>query len=429
MTAPFRPHTLTNDQKYAMEVARVGFMSACPFFAHYFYGEMREMPTCDIPTAATDGRTIYYNPEYMLGLKPAERVFVLAHEVYHAVSRHPARMKHYSREGRLRDKPWDADHYNVSADLIINANLIETKVGQCNPAWLYDPKITGTELVEDVYVDRWRDKPAGGGQSSVAKGAPLYGASGVVGKGGKGDTKAAANGGRFDEVLEPSIDPVTGEADLPSDAEFKEAIARAAGAAKAMGNMPAGFQRVVDEILEPQVDWREHVRMLVTGKVGGRRESWDRPNRRRLALNPIIIVPGRRGFGAGTVVIGVDTSGSIGERELSAFFAEVGGVLTDVRPKRILMIACDAAVEQVDEAGTVDDLAHIRVKGLKGGGGTSFVPVFDYIAEHDVKPDALIYLTDMLGTFPDDKPAYPVIWCATSKVEGPWGDTVHITVE
>jgi len=430
---------LTPSQKYEMEVARVGFMNACPFFAYYFYSEMTEHPTLDIPTAATDGRRVFYNPEYMAGLKPPERVFVLAHEVYHTVQQHPARMKHYTTEDNLRGHPWSQQLFNVCADWVINADLIKNDIGVCNPAWLFDPNISGDELVEDVY-EKWikQNPPPKGGGSGSARGSgaganasttgnnnnPTYGQS--RGKGaGKPDPKAQANGGSFDQVLPPEVDPVTGKEDIPDEAEFREAVARAATAAKAMGKLPDSFKRMVDEILEPQISWREHIRMLVTGRIGARHETWDRPNRRRLVLNPMVIMPGRRGFGARDVAVAIDTSGSIGEKELSAFFAEVGGVLADVRPKRIFLIWCDAAVNRVDECSSLDELAHIRAQGAPGGGGTSFIPPFEWLAEHDVSPETLIYLTDGYGAFPDE-PRYPVIWAMTTDVDPPFGETVRI---
>jgi predicted metal-dependent peptidase len=422
-TGQYQDCTPTTEEKYALDVARVGFMSACPFYAHYFYAEMREVFTYDIPTAATDGRNILINPKYLAGLKPAERIFVYAHEVDHAISKHPSRGKHYRSEGTLRGHEWDAQQANIMMDYVINAGLLENGIGMMNPSWMYADDVTGEDLWEDVYERKYKKNPGGQGKGTT------YGQSGKAPKGAKGDPAADAQGGAFDTIFDPPTDPATGQEDLPSEAEFKEAIARAAAAAKAQGKLPGSLQRKVDQILEPQVDWREHVRMLMTGKIGSRSETWDRPNRRRLALNPLVIIPGRRGFGADTVAVAIDTSGSIGERELNAFFSEVGGVLADVRPKRVVLIHCDAAINRVDEANTLDELNDIRAKGACGGGGTSFIPVFDYIEKEHLKPEALIYITDMYGSFPDKAPAYPVIWCKTTDVEPPFGDSVKIVVK
>lgn len=432
---------LTPEQTRDMEIARVGFMNQAPFFAYYFYSEMVECPTLDIPSAATDGRRVFYNPEYMSSLKPPERVFILAHEVYHVISRHPARTKHYSSEGNLRTLPWSHELFNIAADLIINADLIKNDIGLCNPAWLYDPGVTPEELVEDLYEKIFKKNPPPKGGRSASGSAPGAAASatgtnnptyGDSRKGGKPDPQAQGAGGRFDNVLPPQVDPVTGKEDLPDEAEFKEAVARAATAAKAMGKMPASLQRIVDEILEPQISWREHIRMLVTGRIGSRHETWNNPNRRRLALargeiDKMVVLPGRRGFGARDVAVAVDTSGSIGQKELNAFFAEVGGILADVHPQRIFVIWCDAKVQGVDEVKSLEELGHVKANP-KGGGGTDFRPPFQWLDEHDIRPEAMVYLTDLMGPFPDEAPRYPVIWCATTDQDVPWGEVVRIKI-
>jgi predicted metal-dependent peptidase len=140
------------------------------------------------------------------------------------------------------------------------------------------------------------------------------------------------------------------------------------------------------------------------------------------------VLPGRRGFGAHNVAVAIDTSGSIGEKQLSAFFAEVGGVLQDVHPRKIYLIWCDAMVHRVDECSSLDELAHIRAQGAPGGGGTSFIPPFEWLADNDVRPECMIYLTDMYGDFPKEAPAYPVIWCAITDADAPWGEVVRIKV-
>ena len=402
----------TPSQQQALEIARVGLMTQAPFFAHLFYSEMRQYLTDELPTAATDGRHIFINPKYFEERKAPERIFILAHEVLHFVYRHAQRMKSYATAGKLGDLDWSGQHFNVAADYCINALLVTDGVGMMNPSWLYDGRVTGDMVTEDVYKLTWEDPPkTKGGMPGASR-----------------DKCADAADGAFDIVLEPPIDPATGQPDVPTEAEFKEAMVRAATAAKAMGKMPASLQRIVDEIVEPQVDWREHVRLLMMGHVGQERESWARLNRRRLVLNPMVFMPGKRGYGAETVAVVVDNSGSIGEAELSAFFAEVGGIVNDIKPKRVLLIWCDAAVQQVDEARTLDELSSIRVRGAPGGGGTSFIPPFEYLAEANIVPDTLVYITDMLGAFPSEAPGFPVVWCASTEYNPPWGEVVRIKV-
>ena len=109
------------------------------------------------------------------------------------------------------------------------------------------------------------------------------------------------------------------------------------------------------------------------------------------------------------------------------FLAEVSGILEEVRPKRLVLIWCDAAIGRVDELNDSSDLANVRKQGAPGGGGTSFVPVFDWINNEGLTPDALVYLTDGLGVFPTRAPNFPVIWGSIyPQAKYPWGDVVDV---
>ena len=373
---------LTPLQIRQLEIARVAFMTEAPFFSHLYFSLGQEVITRDINTAATDGKRVFLNPDYFCALKVSEQVFVLAHEVAHLVCRHPQRFKHYGKEDGLRGMPWSHEWANVCADYVINADLVDTMPGATiNPGWLYDPTIEGSELWEDVYERTLKTTPPppgggtgkgrGSGGSAQLPPTRRYEETGKSLRGAKSDPKANASPqpGRFDEVLEPTLDPVTGEEDLADQNEFLEAVSRAAAVAKARGKMPANMQRMVDELLAPQVDWRDKLRLTTTGKIGARGETWARPNRRRLALNPIVVLPGRRGYGCELVVVGVDTSGSIGEHELKVFLSEVGGILSDVKPHKILVIGCDADVSQVDEVCSLDEFEGLRARRASRAAG------------------------------------------------------------
>lgn len=442
---------LSPAQEQAMVEGRMAFMDDCPFFAHYYWDQLKEYPTFDFDTLATDGRRVFFNPEYVAKLQPLERAFALAHETYHAIWAHPTRMKSYHDAKKLRELPYDSGFYNVCADYVINASLIAAKVGACNPEWLYAPDVTGDELPEDVYVKKWQKPPpqgSQGGQGQPGQGqgqgqgqaqgqgsAPGQNQTyGQTKKGANPDKTAKAAGGGFDQVLEPFTDPVTGAEDIPGEAEFKEAVGRAAAAAKAIGKLPGQFQTLIDEILTPQISWAEHIRMLITGKIGHRNETWNTPLRRYLPLGapfpgnpPMIFLPSKRGHGAELVVCAIDSSGSVSDREIQVFISEIAGVIADCRPRRVMLIWCDAIIQRIDEARSLDDLADIRVKGAPGRGGTRFDPPFRYLAEQGIRPDTMIYLTDMEGAFPAE-PNYPVVWCATTDRKAPFGETVRVRV-
>jgi len=423
--------SLNANEKEGLSIARIAFMNTCPFYAQLMIEIGELVPTRDLPTAATDGKRIYYNPDYFITkCKPQERVFILAHETSHLVKRHPTRFKHYKTVGKLRDLPWVEDFGNICADYVINAELIQAKIGACNPNWLYRKDVLPGEIWEDVYERLAKPGSPGNGKGQ-GNSVQTYGQNGGGVRGQQGDEVGGAptTGRGFDVVLEPGKDPQTGMDDLPDEAEFLEAVARAYATAKAMGNVPGFVQRIADELLAPKVDWREHIRMLVTGKIGSRHETWSRPNRRRLVTNPIVIIPGKRGYGAERVVVGFDTSGSMSDPEIAAGWAEIGGILNDCKPREIVIIGCDTRVTHVHTVSTLDEFDVARLDGLGGGGGTRFEPVFEYIREHDLRPETMIYLTDMHGSFPIEAPGYPVIWAATTDQQAPFGEVVRIKLE
>lgn len=415
----FKPVTITPALDRAIKEARLGFMAVCPFLSHLYIAETKEVWTLDVPTAATDGRRIALNPEFLAKLQPSQRIFLLAHEVDHILCRHPERFAYYdATKGPDGDK-FDWDLANKAADYTINARLTEASIGKMPPGGLLRQDITGDMLWEDVYkLLKQEQKARGkGGQG-----------------GGSGDGGSDGSGGQgpgSGDIMAPRKDPATGRQDTMSDMDHKEAVARAAAAAKGQGKLPAGYDKIVDEILDHQVPWQEHIRLTTTGRIGTARETWTKLNRRRIALNPMLCLPGRRGFGCDTIVVGLDTSGSIyaDQKLLAVFFAELGGIIADISPKNLIVIQCDAKVHQVDECKTLDDVQVVRAQGAKGGGGTSFVPVFDYVRENGIKPDMLVYLTDMHGTFPDAAPAYPVLWAKNTDVEAPWGESVRVEIK
>lgn len=424
----FKTCALTPAQERQWDETRVALLWHAPAFSHIFYTLLNThgskhvaiftkdlvLPGGSPGIAATDGNSVIINPDTYFKLNLMERVFVAAHEIMHCVWNHCILMHQFRKRGKIgypdgKELEYDQVLMNVATDLVINDLLIESKIGTFLKGGLHDPKIaTGKDSALDAYRKLYKeDKGKGGG-------------GGVGGQG-------------FDQHLDPGTsqgkDPHTA-AQQRNEAEWQTQIAAAAAAAKAQGKLPAGLERVFNEMLNPQVDWREKIQALFARKVGSGSYDWRRADRRLIVRD--IYAPGRSGFGAGTVVVGVDTSGSIGERELDAFFGELAGILEDVKPRRLLVMWCDAKVHRVDEAEDPSDLNVIRCKGAPGGGGTSFVPVFEEIASMGVSPDALVYLTDGYGSFPNTDPGYSVIWGNISKpgaVNYPWGDVVDIPVQ
>ncbi len=414
------PVTLSSEDKRKWIETRSALLWTAPSFTHLLFsmlnpsrGELAALFTEDVPIAATDGSTLILNPKTFFKYNLGERIFIVAHEVLHCVFNHcglsvPFRQTKKVKFGDGSELPYDAQLMNVAMDLIINDLLIESKIGTFPKEGCHDTKIaTHKDSFLDAYKKVFKQ------QQGKSGGNPPPG-----GSGGKG----------FDQLL----DPGTSQGKSPeqavqdrSETAWGTAVAAAMAAAKAQGKLPAALERMFSEILEPEVSWQDMIRAFFARKVGSGGYDWRKPDRRLIQRD--IYAPQRSGNGCGDVVVAVDTSGSIGQRELDVFFAEMRGILDDVRPNRLLLVWCDAKVHHVDELDQSSDLG-----GLKphGGGGTDFRPVFDWIEGNNITPDALVYLTDGMGSFPNDAPRYPVVWGSIFEASKyPFGDVVNIPLK
>lgn len=400
---------LSADDKRKWIETRSALLWTAPAFTHLLFsilnpskGELAAVFTEDVPIAATDGSNLILNPKTFFKYPLAERIFIVAHEICHCMFNHCV----LSRPFRLTKKvkyvdgselPYDAHLMNVAMDLIINDLLIESKIGTFPKEGCHDTKIaTHKDSFLDAYKKVFKQKPQGGG---------------------------------FDQLL----DPGAGQGKNPdqaaqdrSDTAWDTAIAAAMAAAKAQGKLPAALERMFSAILEPEVSWQDLVRAFFARKVGSGSYDWRKPDRRLIQRD--IYAPQRSGNGCGHVVVGFDTSGSIyaDPTLIDRFIAEVGGILSDLKPQALTILWCDAQVHRYDEVDQMTDLM-----GLKpvGGGGTDFRPVFDWVEDNGLRPDALVYLTDGEGTFPQQAPDYPVLWGSIlPRSKYPFGDVVAVPV-
>lgn len=359
-------------------------------------------------TAATDGKRIYIDEDFLSKLKLPESVFLVCHEIGHAMWMHMARAKRYADLG-FEGEPFDPRRWNYAGDYVINDMLVESGIGTMIQGGLHDKaKYPHTMQVEDVYRDL-KDKmpPQNGGGVCL----------------GNGDGMQAEADGNDNGTMDVHI-----HSDCEvNDAEMKRAVQTALDQAKAMGKCPAALARYATEFLKPQVSWQERLRYHVTRAISRDATTWNKPNRRRLVMQNMYM-PSYTGFGAGDVIVTVDTSGSIGEAELNTFFSELDEILATTNPTSVILWGCDAEIGSEFFLQPGDSLREQQID-LKGGGGTSFVPPFKKVEEEGYRPSALIYFTDMCGGFPDEEPAYPVIWCRTTKGNPPWGETIDVEIK
>ncbi len=362
------------------------------------------------PTACTDGSHLFYYAPFVEALTPKQRCFLVAHEVFHVIA-----------QDFLRRGPRHPVGFNVAGDYRIHSIMKEIRSSMLPNGWeilpncLYDPKYNGMSA-EEIY-DLLKQEAQ---QREKA------------GKGGKGPGAFWPDEGFGGSVIEP-----TGANGQPLDSNAKEALARqwnlraaqCAEVAKAAGNCPSQYQRMVEEILEPKVPWQEVLRRFIRDSRArlGDDYQWLPANRRHLWRG--MVLPSRERIGMGLLDIHVDLSGSIGPAELSAFVAEIQGIREEASPEMTRVIYFDTSVGRVDHLGPED---RMEVDGVPGGGGTDLGVAFRWAEASGKCPVATVVLTDLYGPFETKAPAAPVIWAVSkggSKEAVPYGDCVRIEAD
>lgn len=367
------------------------------------------------PTAATDGKRIWIDEDFLSGLKLTESVFLLCHEIGHAMWMHMARAKRYADLG-FEGEPFDHRRWNYAGDYVINDMLMESKIGVMPKGGLHAPKKYTHEMqVDDVYRDLKDDKQHFPPQRTIT----VH----ITGKDGSDQGMQAESSGNDGGTMDVHIHC---DAEI-NENEMKRAVQTALDAAKAMGKCPAALERYATQFLKAKVSWQERLRYHVTRAIARDATTWTKPHRRRLVAQNVYM-PSYTGFGAGDVIVVADTSGSIGEAELNRFFSELDDILMTCNPSSVILWGCDAKIGSEFYLQAGDSLREQKID-LKGGGGTSFIPPFEKVEHDGHRPSALIYFTDMCGPFPSDEPEYPVIWCRTTKQDPPWGEVIDVDID
>jgi predicted metal-dependent peptidase len=212
------------------------------------------------------------------------------------------------------------------------------------------------------------------------------------------------------------------EGDVASEEDWKQATQQAAAIASGQGSMPAGSERLVETVKQASVDWRSVLRRFLQ-EVARTDYSWVQPNRRYIAQG--MYLPSLYSKEIGPMVVAIDTSGSIDNTLLSIFGAEFESAVKEMQPRRVHAMYCDARIQGIDtfEQGEPVEL------NPRGGGGTSFVPVFDELDKLEDKPVCVVYLTDLFGDFPKDDHGVPTLWVTPSRYAQkavPFGEIVPV---
>lgn len=470
-----------------MLAAREDMLSQSPFWgALALRLVLVEDPTCN--TGWTDGCSIGYSPEYVNTISHDERVFLIAHEVAHCAFGHPWRRDgrdhfEFNVATDLAINSELARHGfklpgSQTHESFMSGNkgvLLDPKYDGRGAEWIYDRTASPVPDPDEPGpgADEDEDDPIDGGYPGAPRDDDEDGNEDGEGEGpgtgpGEGDDDdedgnesdesdnrpgdtgdegdedgdedgnedgEGSGGGKGDDEADGPVDsgrpelpgevrdapePTDGEAAM-NEADWRQATNEAAMTAKARGNYGGDIERVVDMATRSKTDWVAVLRRFIQ-EIASQDYSWTRPNPRYAPLG--VYLPALRADGLGPIVVAIDTSCSVDDTQLSQMEAESRAIIAEADPVRTTVVYCDTQVNAVETFERGDPVTLTP----KGGGGTDFRPVFDHIETMDEEPACLIYLTDLIGCFPEVAPDYPVLWVNTSRwaSEVPFGEVVRV---
>jgi predicted metal-dependent peptidase len=390
-------------------------------FKHPFFGQLALRLTL-VPsdrswcrTAATDGRKFYFNPAFIAQLDIKENVFLVAHELGHCI------YEHFMRRSDRQPKLW-----NIAGDYIIN-NTLDTDVVQKGD---YARVITYVKpylnhkydgwATEEIYDDLLEQQQNGGKPEEDGELIDVH----IDMAGSGGDQEGGKGGGEAIDGLAGKPEPLTEEEQKQLQNEMTDAFIQAATSVGA-SNVPGNMQRMITNLLEPQMDWREIIRAQVESSLRSN-YTFLRPNRKGWHLSAVL--PGMDRDVQIDVSIAIDTSGSISQTMLTEFVSEIAGIMEQYDQYSLKIWQFDTGVYGYDEF-TSDDGRDITEYEIKGGGGTDFMANWKFMEENENEPDQFIVFTDgmPMGSWgnPDYCDTVFLVHTAYGKPVAPFGETVY----
>lgn len=391
--------------------ARIQLMLGEPFLsssvARFPVVDATQKEWCD--TMCTDGYTIFINSEFCEKLDLDEVCFVFAHEVAHCM------FGHIDRRGNRNPEIWNYAIDYATNLLLVDFGLKMPKVG------LFDRKYIGmtAEDIYDLLVSKIEDHKKKSAQQN--------------GEGGGGEASSAGplHGKPMDLHLDPD-DPRAASSrkeEIPSKEERQRLRKQIMiqSAAKLKGTAAGNFQSEIKMAKGGKIPWQALLSQFFSGL---RRDNYRMlpPNKKHLWRG--IYLPSMGVPGPDHIVVAVDTSGSMSDDELSKILKEIDR-LRSTTQCGMTVIQCDAEIQSIKSYEEWDEPDFNRTKFI-GRGGTSFLPVFNWIADEQRKKgmnlDCLFFMTDGYGDFPAKPPPFPVAWIVTENYmkDIPFGEIIEL---
>jgi len=377
--------------------ARVGLLLKASFFGNL--ATRLKLVNADewCPTAATDGRNFYYNTRFIEMLRPKEIEFLFGHEVLHCV---------YDHFGRRGDR--DPQLWNIANDYCVNGDLVKHNVGEkiTSVPCLYDRKYDGMSS-EEVYDALYENAE----KIDIGKLLDQMIDEHLDGDGeGDGDEDGEGKG-------RPKL---SAEEKQAIKDEIKEAMLAAAATVDGAGNLPAGVKRLIQQLTEPQMNWREILRMNLESTIKAD-YTWMRASRKGWHMDAVM--PGQKPDEMIDIAVMLDASGSISESMLKDFLSEIQGIMDSFPAYKIHVVTFDTEAYNPAQYDS-DNLDSMIDYEVSGGGGTDFDCIFTYLKEEEITPRRLIVFTDgyPFGSWGDAEYC-DTTWIlhGTTTIVPPWG--------
>jgi predicted metal-dependent peptidase len=379
----------TDNPAEKLTKARMQLLMTFPFFGSLVMRMVfHESKTAGVGTTCVDHKgNMYYHPDWVNGfVSIAETQFEVAHEMMHLIQRCIERF------------PNGGDHriWNIAADIkvdtiLVDAGLKQSKVSQKNITPALMQQHAG-KTTEQIYYYLLKNPDAAQQYGSCPHGDP---------KDGDHDGPVIQPGSQVGERGCTSGAMHMNQGNSEDIEKWKQHVIAAALQAKSRGSSPGFIEDFLAEITRPSVTWKEILRKQATSLFRGR-YTQSRQSRRSRSIGMRLPSRSRSPMGA---AIAIDTSGSINDDLLSQFVSECSGILRETGCQFLLIYFHDTVCYHFEKYN-LNTINKIKVTR----GGTSHIDVFNKLSESTERIGMVIAFTDLDTMFPNEAPAYPVIW-------------------
>ena len=390
-----------------LTTARVGLLLKAPFFGNM--ATRMQLIQADewCPTAATNGRNFYYNTKFVEKLSVKKLEFLFGHEICHCV------FDHFGRVGS-RDRQLS----NIAQDYAVNQILVDERIGEkiTEVKICYDARYRGMAW-EEIYDELWEKAEKISMPDLLKQLGDLLDEH--INEDGSGPGKEGKDG---DKDGKGGIPGMTKEEAQQIRDEIKEAMIQSAAAAGA-GKTPAGIQRLIKDMTEPKISWRDLVRQEIQSIIRND-YTFSRPSRKGQMSGAIL--PGMKEATTIDVGICIDMSGSIGEEDATVFLSEVKGIMDQYEDFKINLWCFDTAIYNHKEISQ-DNSHDLEEYEPQGGGGTDFEVNWEFMKDNGIAPKKFIMFTDgyPCGSWGDEDYCDTIfIVKGNTEAEAPFGQTV-----